>query len=98
MIRRHPRSTRTDSLFPDTTLFRSQLVQDVQAVDAAERPEVEDDDLAAQVRERDVLPAGVEPPAAHELGGAHTRGARSEERRVGKESVSTCRYRWSTYP
>src|SRR3546814_19903677 len=23
---------------------------------------------------------------------------RSEERRVGKESVSTCRYRWSTYP
>src|SRR3546814_19128721 len=22
---------------------------------------------------------------------------RSEERRVGKESVSTCRYRWSTY-
>src|SRR3546814_1497423 len=23
MIRRHPRSTRTDTLFPDTTLFRS---------------------------------------------------------------------------
>src|SRR3546814_16051389 len=24
-------------------------------------------------------------------------GGRSEERRVGKECVSTCRYRWSTY-
>src|SRR3546814_17446580 len=24
-------------------------------------------------------------------------GARSEERRVGKECVSTCRYRWSPY-
>src|SRR3546814_9765761 len=26
MIRRPPRSTRTDTLFPDTTLFRSRLV------------------------------------------------------------------------
>src|SRR3546814_18915052 len=25
------------------------------------------------------------------------RGERSEERRVGKECVSTCRYRWSPY-
>src|SRR3546814_10213468 len=27
MIRRPPRSTRTDTLFPDTTLFRSQAVE-----------------------------------------------------------------------
>src|SRR3546814_8332328 len=27
-----------------------------------------------------------------------SRTARSEERRVGKESVSTCRSRWSPYP
>src|SRR3546814_4407569 len=27
-----------------------------------------------------------------------TAGERSEERRVGKECVSTCRYRWSPYP
>src|SRR3546814_15114207 len=27
MIRRPPRSTRTDTLFPDTTLFRSPLLQ-----------------------------------------------------------------------
>src|SRR3546814_13792629 len=29
MIRRPPRSTRTDTLFPDTTLFRSLLAQEV---------------------------------------------------------------------
>src|SRR3546814_7706276 len=29
MIRRPPRSTRTDTLFPYTTLFRSEAVQDV---------------------------------------------------------------------
>src|SRR3546814_5434682 len=28
MIRRPPRSTRTDTLFPDTTLFRSELARD----------------------------------------------------------------------
>src|SRR3546814_11937253 len=28
----------------------------------------------------------------------HRALARSDERRVGKECVSTCRYRWSAYP
>src|SRR3546814_21113444 len=33
MIRRPPRSTRTDTLFPDTTLFRSQgYINDMQAL------------------------------------------------------------------
>src|SRR3546814_11442426 len=31
------------------------------------------------------------PPRTHE------HGVRSEKRRVGKECVSTCRYRWSPY-
>src|SRR3546814_14814316 len=41
-------------------------------------------------------PPGANEPAqqAHSLAG----GARSEERRVGKECVSTCRSRWSPYP
>src|SRR3546814_9534803 len=40
MIRRPPRSTRTDTLFPYTTLFRSLgLVDDVQAVDARDERE-----------------------------------------------------------
>src|SRR3546814_9870890 len=30
--------------------------------------------------------------------GHHSPLKRSEERRVGKECVSTCRYRWSPYP
>jgi hypothetical protein len=51
-------------------LERAQLVEDVQAVDAAERPEVEDHDLAAELREGHVAAAGVEPAAAGELRGA----------------------------
>src|SRR3546814_8312045 len=42
-------------------------------------------------------------PTAHDEGGpraavkTHTSTGRSEERRVGKECVSTCRSRWSPY-
>src|SRR3546814_13110740 len=36
------------------------------------------------------------PPARRRLGNVFQEGRlRSEERRVGKECVSTCRYRWS---
>src|SRR3546814_11165295 len=38
--------------------------------------------------------AAVPQQGAH---GVHLRVARSEERRVGKECVSTCRSRWSPY-
>src|SRR3546814_1385020 len=39
-----------------------------------------------------------DPPAARPPGVAqHLDGRRSEERRVGKECVSTCRSRWSPY-
>src|SRR3546814_20543131 len=37
---------------------------------------------------------GLEPVTA---GRFHVRNLRSEERRVGKECVSTCRSRWSPY-
>src|SRR3546814_11614441 len=36
-------------------------------------------------------------PATRRIGYARTRSKRSDERRVGKECVSTCRYRWSPY-
>src|SRR3546814_7066359 len=39
---------------------------------------------------------GVPPPEAKAIGGGGA--VRSEERRVGKECVSTCRSRWSPYP
>src|SRR3546814_12287095 len=37
------------------------------------------------------------PPAVWELGVPVLGLCRSEERRVGKECVSTCRFRWSPY-
>src|SRR3546814_9747165 len=38
-----------------------------------------------------------EPDIADEIGGGRRPGARSEERRGGKECGSTCRSRWSPY-
>src|SRR3546814_12583144 len=120
MIRRPPRSTRTDTLFPYTTLFRSKradpreialpegevsgagkmLLRDVQLLAIAEhrliclnlseaaRTLPCDLDIAAM--------DGAKPPCRKRI----RRGfdPRSEERRVGKECVSTCRSRWSPYP
>src|SRR3546814_12310438 len=109
MIRRPPRSTRTDTLFPYTTLFRS--------------PQVPPRPQAAQggTRENQAF-FGAAAGAAGLAGAAAAAGftwpfdmieprtsfekvdrlreialLRSEERRVGKECVSTCRSRWSPY-
>src|SRR3546814_6723544 len=55
MIRRPPRSTRTDTLFPYTTLFRSQPAQEEQA----EEPEPERaPDPPAQEKPRERQPEG----------------------------------------
>src|SRR3546814_13484266 len=72
MIRRPPRSTRTDTLFPYTTLFRS-LVHEVEAlVDVVERQgvgdEVVDVDLALHVPVGDLGHVGA--PARAAEGGA----------------------------
>src|SRR3546814_18278660 len=54
----------------------------------------------------DVLPAElltantvyhINPTGRFEIGGPDGDAGRSEERRVGKECVSTCRSRWSPY-
>ena len=58
-----------DQLVGVLLLHRPQLVEDVQAVHAAERPEVEQHEAAAQVAQRNRA-VGVEPAAAHQLGGA----------------------------
>src|SRR3546814_17923855 len=120
MIRRPPRSTRTDTLFPYTTLFRSgrgtgreraralgaqgsggvllragrreaRRAAARQAC-AAGRDGREGVDRAAGGR-------GVDCLRRHRWGGdgAGALPRRSEERRVGKECVSTCRYRGSPY-
>src|SRR3546814_12128024 len=114
MIRRPPRFTRTDTLFPSTALFRSFLNlralarRDVDARGACGEIAL-DDHLADPARatgdERDAaveaehllkvhnaIPFSVRPELVE---GPFFSATRSEERRVGKECVSTCRSRWS---
>src|SRR3546814_15744288 len=101
MIRRPPRSTRTDTLFPYTTLFRSIVTKDEYgAFDLSFEFKLttgansgvkyfvtlaEQSAGSAIGLEYQILDDAVHPDAK----------LRSEERRVGKECVSTCRSRWS---
>src|SRR3546814_11617374 len=104
MIRRPPRSTRTDTLFPYTTLFRSprpkpqtELFTNYQlpSIDllapAPDRPAGQIDKAALERNAR--LLESV--PEDFQVKGVVTavRPGRSEERRVGKACVSTCRAR-----
>src|SRR3546814_17613026 len=107
MIRRPPRSTRTDTLFPYTTLFRSpfdfrwsrlqeadsalrRLNTRADSVSALDEPDAEF--LAAL---RDDLHTPLAIKRLNDMPAENLK-ARSEERRVGQEGVSTCRYRWVT--
>src|SRR3546814_15134396 len=94
MIRRPPRSTRTDTRFPYTTLFRSTRARSGRnPVRNGEGPRGAQKLAALSVARRCADAAAVgggrEPCWFFER-------RRSEERRVGKECVSTCRSRWST--
>src|SRR3546814_19747927 len=89
MIRRPPRSTRTDTLCPYTTLFRSDGGGAVPP--AGKRP---GDGAGLRWAGLGGLCGGG--TAAGAAGGLSA-ARRSEERRVGKECVSTCRSRWSPY-
>src|SRR3546814_14757100 len=110
MIRRPPRSTRTDTLFPYTTLFRSveevvrPVEQSVVDHDVALLAELVDQLLNGFVRHDLVLVplddeaggrAGREEAEVEHVGRRGHGYERSEERRVGKECVRTCRSRWS---
>src|SRR3546814_18108219 len=99
MIRRPPRSTRTDTLFPYTTLFRSppQFCSKLSL----------SGDGGSHLRAATAqLITDQTETGDHRQPGRRLRNSRdaddvivmrSEERRVGKECVSTCRSRWSTY-
>src|SRR3546814_19871017 len=124
MIRRPPRSTRTDTLFPYTTLFRSLPSKKItrwwrgfmnigiprESLEGEARvaatPETVKKYVAAKhvvIVQRGAGERAHFPDDAYEQAGAtlgdqaQALGAdivlRSEERRVGKECVSTCRSR-----
>src|SRR2546427_13153117 len=100
MIRRPPRST----LFPYTTLFRSLTRTTSFTLTVTARPPVFDFSLANDGDQRVVqgatvsntitatLLSGTSQSVSFSTSGLPA-GARSEERRVGKE----CRSRWSPY-
>src|SRR3546814_11923246 len=113
MIRRPPRSTRTDTLFPYTTLFRSLVQENLDATgtvlqgckagfahDALEHHAAGYFYLFADLGQRFLVLfiVGIMQVGRQAVGAEIVRvGHRSEERRVGKECVSTCRSRWSPY-
>src|SRR3546814_12578908 len=119
MRRRPPRSTRTDTLFPYTTLFRSTVF--LHCFTTAARPIRRETDRG-KILEKPV-PRSFQRPLRMRRAGRHRPSpaptpsrrpiketkdddpqepvrdsrVRSEERRVGKECVSTCSSRWSPY-
>src|SRR3546814_19524344 len=115
MIRRPPRSTRTDTLFPYTTLFRSPLATrparsrrqlhgrgaqglngDASAIGARQPGQLTElDALLPKVAGFFVGRLAIDIALFHFL--VMDLARRSDERRVGKECVSTCRSRWSPY-
>src|SRR3546814_18513012 len=115
MLRLPPRSTRTDTLFPYTTLCRSGTLQvgmhyvvpPFVGGSKVRTPEAIDTALAealatqlalalqavpAQAASKEALQGTDKPRVVLAPASA---AQRSEERRVGKECVSTCRSRWS---
>src|SRR3546814_11132856 len=119
MIRRPPRSTRTDTLFPYTTLFRSGDHRKGRRIGFHRRSSLghpqrpwrihgcghlsEDQggqhgDAGALLARRDNAGPTVMRPQRSTLASVrYLPAGRSEERRVGKECVSTCRSRWSPF-
>src|SRR3546814_17527009 len=101
MIRRPPRSTRTDTLLPYTTLFRSWAALVLECTRQLLFVMREDAPATGAERNHIIgLPMHIGACHAERIFDLKTRGIapRSEERRVGKECVSTCRSRWSPYP
>src|SRR3546814_15762022 len=115
MIRRPPRSTRTDTLFPtrrssdppreeevaETDLIPADIIDQMKELGLfglSLPDEYGGLGLTMEEEVRIAFELGQTSPAFRSLIGTHNGiGARSEERRVGKECVSTGRSRWSPY-
>src|SRR3546814_14835530 len=90
MIRRPPRSTRTDTRFPYTTLFRSLASLGADCLMSGCHKWLYGPRGTGIIAGRSDAWARLDPMIPSFLD-------RSEERRVGKECVSTCRSRWAPY-
>src|SRR3546814_18829007 len=106
MIRRAPNSTRTDTLFPYTALFRSaRLIPSAFAALLGTAETLfgpfwvwlflDETPTTRTVVGGAIVLAAILAYLAWQLIGHRKVRIRSEERRVGKECVSTCRSRWS---
>src|SRR3546814_20287468 len=105
MTLRPPRSTRTEPLFPYTTLFRSldrqrhvdgHLIAIEVGVERGTHQRVQLDRLAFdQLRLERLDAEAMQGRGAVEHDRMFADHFRSEERRVGKECVGTCSCRWS---
>src|SRR3546814_15205401 len=108
MIRRPPRSTLTDTLFPYTTLFRSSIdALKIKGLGPAAanllyflHPTLVPPFNTAIVKGYNAVTGAKVKLGSWDHFLAMRAGIldRSEERRVGKEGVRTCRSRWWTYP
>src|SRR3546814_20201602 len=100
MRRRPPRSTRTDTLLPYTTLFRSSFHHLI-TLPTYHTAALSTDNLAKEYFGRAGMLGYVLNVQRQEIrqgiACVKHQNMRSEERRVGKECVSTCRSRWSPY-
>src|SRR3546814_16232882 len=102
MIRPPPRSTRTDTLFPYTTLFRSAAegleAGEVALLQQLERGAAAGADVVDLAGQPELSDRGRRVAAAdHREGTRLSDGLRSEERRVGQECGRTCSTRGLPY-
>src|SRR3546814_12685191 len=108
MVRLPPRSTRTDTPFPYPTLFRSrpagtsgalgihvQYRGVVMGLDILRVPVLSDNYVWLAHDPASDETTVIDPAVAGPVLEAAAEKGRSEDRRVGKGWVSTCRSRWS---
>src|SRR3546814_20088704 len=114
MLLRPPSPTRTDTLLPYTTLFRSQhrhilvarrIEHRAERLDQSDAQRIalggatqrqRDHAILVRFRNQHACPDTLSRASSVRSEYLHI-SERSDERRVGKECVRTCRSRWSTY-
>src|SRR3546814_4093795 len=92
MIRRPPRSTRTDTLFPYTTLFRSRDMPWAQVRAEACLPNDSDRLFDLEARDRGGRRAGLPARTPHQARGAVAQVVRSEEHTSELQSLMRISY------